>query len=120
MLNKKSNELILFFIKNKCLHENREKINMFTKKLLLYLFQELIQAEKYVKSLTFFPIVEKITKMNIPGNLHHVPHHIIRHIHNKSLYNQAFQKTQKLPLVFDYYKILTKKMNFSYQNVSTS
>jgi hypothetical protein len=86
MLNKKSNELILFFIKNKCLHENREKINIFTQKILLYLFQELIQAEKYVKSLTFFPIVEKITKMNIPGNLHYVPVHIIRHIHNKSSY----------------------------------
>jgi hypothetical protein len=44
------------------------------------------KCEKYIKSLTFFPIVEKITKMNIPGNLHHVPNHIIKHIHNKSLY----------------------------------
>jgi hypothetical protein len=46
MLNKKSNELILFFIKNKCLYKNNKKINMITKKILLFLLTELINAEK--------------------------------------------------------------------------
>jgi hypothetical protein len=86
MLNKKSNELILFFIKNNCLHENKEKLNINTKKIFLFLFQQLLQAEKYINSLTIYPIVEKITQNNIPGNLHHVPHHITKHIHHKSLY----------------------------------
>ena len=88
MLNKKSNDLILFFIKNKCLYKNNEKINMITKNILLYLLNELIQAEKYINSLTISPQVEKITKNKIPnpGNLQHVPHLIKRHIHIKSLY----------------------------------
>jgi hypothetical protein len=88
MLNKKSNELILFFIKNKCLHKNKEKINMITKKCFLFLFQQLIDAEKYVNSIAISPKVEKITKRNLPnpGNLHHVPHHIKNHIYHKSLF----------------------------------
>ena len=88
MLNKKSNELILFFIKNKCLYKNNEKINDNTKKYLLLLLNELIQAEKYVNSLTISPQVEKITKRNMPnpGDLQHVPHLIKRHIHKKSLF----------------------------------
>jgi len=93
MLNKKSNELILFFIKNNCLHKNKEKINMITKKCFLHLFQELIKAEKYVNSLMISPKVEKITKRNIPnpGNLHPIPHHIKKHIHHKSLFYVRYQ-----------------------------
>jgi hypothetical protein len=93
MLNKKSNELILFFIKNNCLHKNKEKINMITKKCFLHLFHELIKAEKYVNSLTISPKVEKITKRNIPnpGNLQHVPHHIKKYIHHKSLFYIRYQ-----------------------------
>jgi hypothetical protein len=93
MLNKKSNELILFFIKNKCLHGNKEKLNMITKKCFLYLFQEMFNSEKYVNSLTISPKVEKIIKRNIPnpGNLQHVPHHIKQHIHNKSLFYLRYQ-----------------------------
>jgi hypothetical protein len=86
MLNKKSNELILFFIKNKCLHKNKEKLNTFTKRLFLHLFNEIKKVETFVKSLTISPKVGKVTSKNIPSDLHHVPHPIKQHIHNKSLF----------------------------------
>jgi len=97
MLNKKSTDLITFFIENKCLYTG-VKTSKQTHNIFEYLLEQLTKSDKYVRKLrgTFQPTVSQIKNMNdIPKSSIFTdgatPKHIEDYIHAHSLYSIKYK-----------------------------
>ena len=93
MLNKKSEELINYFTKNKCLY--KQHFNNLTKNLFLSFYYKLIESEQFVNTMKSL-LTPKIKKINhihdIPKSryFNFIPSDVSRHIEEKSIYSITY------------------------------
>jgi hypothetical protein len=93
MLHKKSEELINYFTKTKCLY--KYPFNQLTKQLFLSFYDKLIEAEEFVNNIqsSLSPQIKKINNIrDIPKSRYFkfVPLDISKHIEEKSIYSITY------------------------------